>query len=330
MSRKGNRWAEAFKENFNVVGLAGAAALAAATLNPLPLLVGVVAEAAYLLFVPDSGWYQARLARRFDAEVEQRRRQLKEQVFPSLRPEMQERFTRLEATRDQINAQPVRGEEWFQEVQRKLDYLLEKFLMFGSKETQFRSYLRSALNDIRAARPGGGRRKSDAEFDREFQEMRGGGAAAGGAKTRRIPINQPGASGRERDDAPPASTPEHARWIQQSVAELQAHYEREAGEVKALLEAEQDLDTKAILEKRADVLERRHESFGKMGKILTNLHHQLELLEDTFGLINDQVRARSPEQVLADIDGVVWQTDTMTKLLEELAPYEQMADRLAA
>ena len=37
-------------------------------------------------------------------------------------------------------------------------------------------------------------------------------------------------------------------------------------------------------------------------------------------------RAR-PEQVLADIDDVVFQTKTMTELLEEMAPYENSLSR---
>ena len=310
---KVSRFAEAFRESFNVVGLAGAAAASAALLNPLPLLVGLVAEAAYLLFVPDSRWYQARLERRHDAEVARRREQLKNQTFPMLRREMQERFGRLEAARIQIEAQNAEDAAWFQDVRRKLDYLLEKFLLFAAKEAEFRSYLRTALNDVRGER--GGRKKNDAEWDAEFGLDR---------KTRRIPINQ---EPRKPEQGPALGETE--RWVRQAVGELQAHYDRDRAELAKRIEAEPDLDTKAVLEKRADVLERRHESAEKMGKILVNLHHQLELLEDTFGLINDQIRARSPEQVLADIDSVVWQTDSMTRLLEELAPLEQMAGRIA-
>src|SRR5947199_10758266 len=95
------RYVEALKENPNKVGLASALGLFVASWNPIPLLVGVVAEAAYLLFVPDSKWYEARLSRRHDAEVERRRRQLKDQLIPTLRPEMQDRFTRLEETRSE-------------------------------------------------------------------------------------------------------------------------------------------------------------------------------------------------------------------------------------
>ena len=107
------------------------------------------------------------------------------------------------------------------------------------------------------------------------------------------------------------------------VTEVQASYKRDIEQAQALQAKETDLNTKAVLDKRIQVLEQRSEGVGKIGRILTNLQYQLALLEDTFGLINDQIRARSPEQVLADIEGVVDQTDSMTQLLEELAPYEQ-------
>ena len=80
-------------------------------------------------------------------------------------------------------------------------------------------------------------------------------------------------------------------------------------------------DTLAILDKRMEVIKRRKEFVGKMEKILANLNRQLRLVEDTFGLINDEMRARSPEQLLIDIEEVVGQTDDMAQLLEEMAPY---------
>src|SRR4051812_11041859 len=101
-----DRHRQAFQESGNLVGLALAGALSLALLSPLPLLCGVVGEAAYLLFVPDTNWYEKRLAKKHDAEIEKRRRELKEKVMPLLRPDMQGRFTRLEEVRTQIGAQP--------------------------------------------------------------------------------------------------------------------------------------------------------------------------------------------------------------------------------
>ena len=303
MPNKPNRYLEAFKEGSNLVGLTTLVAASAALLTPLPLVAGLVAEAAYLLFVPDSKWYASRLSRRNDAEVEARRQQLKDQTLPLLDPDMQGRFTRLEEIRRQINTQAQQDQKWFQEVLRKLDYLLEKFLLFGAKEGEFRAYLGnvwldecSERNRQSAARPplprvGGGRPSS---------------ATPRSGQSPRIP-------------APPADR------VGQLVKDIQASYAADVAQVETLRQDETDENTKMVLDKRVEVLQQRTEGVGKIGRILTNLQYQLALLEDTFGLINDQIRARSPEQVLADIDGVVYQTDSMTKLLDELAPFEQMA-----
>ena len=146
---KRNRLQHAFQEHGNLLGLAGAAALSMATLNPLPVLIAVVAEAAYLLFVPDSQWYSARLSTRFDREVLARRAALKAETFPQIGRDVQDRFTRLEAIRSQVNStEDLDREQWFREVLRKLDYLLEQFLRFSLKEAQFRQYLQTVFDEV--------------------------------------------------------------------------------------------------------------------------------------------------------------------------------------
>ena len=310
-----NRYHEAFKEGFNVLGLAGLCAASAAMLNPLPLIGGIVAEAVYLLFVPDTKWYESRLAKRYDAEVNLRRQELKDRILPTLRPSMQQRFSRLEQTRQDIEAHPVEEGTWFREVLRKLDFLLEKFLLFAAKEAEYRGYLRSILSDVRgtlrppAAEPAtppiypdvrqGKQRGRQPQFGQIIPDQRNNFGASEPAMT---------------DDA--------------VIAEIEGSYQREIAKVKAQSEKEQDENTKAVLDTRLDILQRRSEFVGKVEKILTNLSNQLKLLEDTFGLINDEIRARSPEQILMDIEDVVTQANTMTDVLEELAPYEQMAARL--
>lgn len=303
MANKPNRYLEAFKENSNLVGLSTLVAASAALLTPLPLVAGLVAEAAYLLFVPDSKWYASRMSRRSDAEVEQRRQQLKAQTLPLLDPAMQGRFTRLEEIRRQINTQAQQDQKWFQEVLRKLDYLLEKFLLFGAKEAEFRAYLGNVwLDECGQNSPHLGARP---QYPR-----------AGGGRQSSAPRSS---------QAPRSIPPPPMDRVAQLVKDVQASYTSEVSEVEVLRKDEQDENTKMVLDKRIEVLQQRTEGVGKIGRILTNLQYQLALLEDTFGLINDQIRARSPEQVLADIDGVVYQTDSMTKLLDELAPFEQMA-----
>jgi hypothetical protein len=307
-----NRYLEAFKEGGNLLGLAGFAALSAATLNPLPLAVGVALEMVYLAFVPDTKWYQARLSKVFDADVEQRRQAIKDQVFKRLRPEMKERFARLEEMRREIGTQAADNETWFREVLRKLDFLLEKFLQFAAREAQFRNYLLAVLEEVRA----------DSSRSRVAQD----------APVAVIPGNFRGRQLKANRNPNQTSAPQAGedRWAQAVVAQVQAQYDAELGQIKQLVQAEAEAGTKAVLEKRVEVLSRRREFVGKIGRIMTNLNHQLCLLEETFGLISDEIRARPPEQVLADIEDVVSQTNAMTQTLEEMAPYEQMLERIAA
>ena len=322
-----NRYVEAFKEDFNIIGLAGAVALAAATLTPLLILPAFVLEAAYLIFVPDSRWYSSRLSARHDADIEAQRARIKAQIFPTLRPALQQRFERLEEVRRQIGTIALDEKKWFHEVLRKLDFLLDKFLQFAGKEVQFRAYLQTLLAEARGeAEPSPDvaqkAPRSGPWLDEAFNapprrgrnSMSPGGVARGPAAIARKTSVM-------REEAAD-------KWVQETVAEVQKCYDRDLHDLGALLRDESDDGTRAVLEKRVEVLNRRRDFIGKIGRILLNLTHQLELLEDTFGLISDEIRARPPEQVLADIEDVVTQTNTMTEVLEEMAPYEQSLARL--
>lgn len=278
-------------EGFNAVGLAGAAALSAALLNPLPLIGALVVEAAYLLFVPDSKWYERRLAAKYDQEVIDRRRKLRDQVFPSLSSTMQARFSRLEIMRDQIGTQSLDGRMIFREVLRKLDYLLEKFLLFASKEVQFENYLRSVADEVKHGPviPPPVQKRPNKKIVFQIEDMS------------------------ERDE-----------WVQDTVEVISEKYTDEIAGIDGLLAKDENLHNQAVLEKRKEVLTRRSQYVVKIGETLINVSHQLSLMEDTFGLINDEIRARSPEQVLADIEDVVFQTDSLTATLEDVAPFDTM------
>jgi len=289
-----NRTLEAFKESYNTIGVAALVAASAALLTPVPLLIGVVAEAVYLLFVPDSKWYLSRLDVRYDKEVIQRREKLKQEICPTLPQSVLARFSRLEAMRNQIGGQTFEGKKWFREVLRKLDYLMEKFLLFASKQVQFQTYLRSVLEETDngpAVAP------SPPPVPSQYKRV--------------IRRNDP--SG-ELDEA----------WIQETVKTIQGRYTSEIESIDTLLKKDENLHNQAVLDKRKDILNRRWQYVGQIGEILTNLNHQLHLMEDTFGLINDEIRARSPEQVLADIEDVVYQTDNLTETLQEVSPFDQM------
>ncbi len=110
--------------------------------------------------------------------------------------------------------------------------------------------------------------------------------------------------------------------MRQTVERVLASYAREVEEIDELLKDDENLHNQAVLDKRKEVIQRRSLYVGRIGESLTNLRHQLHLMEDTFGLINDEIRARSPEQVLADIEDVVFQTDSLTEALLDVAPME--------
>ena len=285
---------EAFKENFNTVGLASLAAISMATLNPLPLLVGIVAEAAYLLFVPDSKWYSDRLEERYDNEVKSRRDELKKDVWSTLSMDVQSRFNRLETLRAQMVSPTYKGQKVYRAVMRKLDYLLEKFLMFASKQVQFQQYLVQILSEVVPVVPGPPPAPHEDDDDRPRKAKK--------------PIVR-----RTFDD----------EGIKVTVHRIQAAYQAEIEKMSAQVASQDNLHNQALLEKRIEILGRRTQYVVRIGEILSNLQHQLDLMEDTFGLINDEIRARSPEQMLADIDDVVLQSDSLTEALQEVAPFDQ-------
>lgn len=287
-----NRYLEAFKESYNTIPLAGLFVLTAATFNPVPLLLGLVAETVYLLFMPDSKWYMDRLAARYDQEVIARREKLKQEVGPTLQPAVMARFSRLETMRNQIGSQTFEGKKWFREVLRKLDYLMEKFLLFASKQVQFQTYLKSVLEETDP-----------------------------GTVVKPPPLPGPMQRAVRRVD-PSGEVDED--WVLSTVDLIQKRYSAEIDGIDDIMKKDENLHNQAVLDKRKEVLTRRRQYVSQIGEILTNLNHQLHLMEDTFGLINDEIRARSPEQVLADIEDVVSQTDNLTETLQEVSPFDQM------
>ena len=172
---------------------------------------------------------------------------------------------------------------------RKLDYLLEKFLLFASKQVQFQQYLVQILAEVVPAIPGPPPAESS-------------------AKRNKTQV----ARGVFDDDS-----------IKVTVGKIQAAYHNEIEKMTAQIGSSENMHNQALLEKRIEILGRRTEYVSRIGDILSNLQHQLDLMEDTFGLINDEIRARSPEQMLVDIDDVVLQTDNLTEALQDVSPFDQ-------
>lgn len=287
----------AFAETPNLLGLASAFALSAAFLNPLPLLVGLAAEAGYLIFTPDSKWYTRLLEKRYQAEVDKRRAELKRQVFPYLTDGERERFERLEQSRSEIK--PNDDEKpYLRNVLRKLDYLLEKYLLFTGKRFEFQSYL---VNVRQQTIP------DNAPVFEIDDENRG-------KKKRRSSAKPPSTDNTAALDA----------WANGIVEDVKGFYEQETDRLMHQSSSAENLHNKALLEKRIEIMGRRGLYVQRIAEIFSNLTHQMKLMEDTLGLISDEIRARSPEQVLAEIDSVVNQSDVLTETLREMAPFDEL------
>jgi len=280
---------QAALEDFNLIGLASFFAVSCATLHPVPAIAGLVLEAGYLLLVPKSTWYGDRLDARYERQVALKREALKSTLFPQLSEDVRSRFGRLETARGQIRVQPGDQAHWYRAIVRKLDYLIEKFLLFSSKDVQFRNYLMSV------------RQEADA-----LQNQSG--------PTTPYPTRRPETRREIESDL----------WTKATVVEIQAAYDGETSSIDGLLTADENPHNQTVLKKRKDILLRRRVYVERIGDILTNLSLQVRLIEDTFGLINDEIRARSPEQVIADIDDVIDSTDVLTEALQRVAPFEEM------
>lgn len=154
MSRK---YIEAFKDGMNWIG--SGAVVAAGFLLPDPSLTPLVwlgYEAAYMLVVPNTPWFQRRLRRKREAALAHHREALRSQVWQSLLPEDRRRFEALERVRGEIEQQ-AKASSMPPEMLRQLDDLLQRFLEFGQKRAEYLDYLRGLMKQkvgITASRQG--------------------------------------------------------------------------------------------------------------------------------------------------------------------------------
>jgi hypothetical protein len=302
-----NPYKEAAKEAPNLLGLAGLAAASMAMLNPLPLIAGVVAETMYLLTIPDTNWYRRRMSLKedklFAEETLARREALKAQMLPLLDPTMVARYNKLEDARLQIEKDPTLKDEWYyHDILGKMDHLLERFLAFAGKDIQFRRYIQKLLSEAGAvAGP------TPPKITKQKRRL-------GDDEVRLI----------EQEEAPAPIGDNFDVWVQNAVKKITESYQGEQKQIQDLITLSAPDDrTSAVVQKRLEVIQRRADYIARIGKILINLNHQMKLLEDTFGLISDEIRARPPKEVLTDIEDVVFQTNIMSEALDEMSIFDE-------
>jgi hypothetical protein len=284
-----NRYIEAFKETHNAGALAAITAVSCATLSITPLLAGIVAEAAYLLFVPDTRWYKERLDRRQREADRKKLEELEASILGSVSAEVAQRYHRMKRLRENMNGMVQGDERWFADTLKQLDCLLHRYLQFAAKEEAYRTY----LNGLHVDAGSSASATQSANTARQVQGKRNG-----------------------------RNSPADSRSAEDTTERVIRAFEEELTDVRAQVEAEQDPSTQSVLQKRLEVLEKRREYVQKAFRTLINLRHQMQLFEDTFALINDELSVRSPEQILAEVEQVVMSTDTMMTALEEINTFE--------
>lgn len=299
MEKEPNKYVAALKDEFHLVGMAALFATCAVTAPIVFPFVALPLEAAYLLFAPDSAWLKNRLARKQEADAERKRQQMRRQILPTLALQDQVRFNSLEAARAEIERQesPTLG-SWYRQVVRQLDYLMEKFLLFASKKMEYRRYIVN-LAFTRARLEG-----------------------------RQVRLTIPELPG---DSFHPERVAERAARdtdIEMLLASILDDYDREIRQADREIQQEKDPQTQAILKTNREVLRRSRESADRLGRLLRNLEHQLELVVNTFDLINSQVRSSRPEQILEDVNAVVDQSENLTETLATFAPMDEALARL--
>jgi flavodoxin len=271
----------ALKEPAHIIGVGAVCAATFALLNPIPLAAGVIAEAAYLLFVPTSNWYRSRLDRADVLERKAKLSRLRDDVVASLGQEIAHRYERLEATRTTIMQSRADGSGLSSgDLDLKLDLLQQRFLEFASQRHNFSQHLKQVLDQL---------------WSRNIDSGKYSGKG-------------PMTNGR-------GTTEDVAAQINTFLGQDLATVTRDVAKTD-------DDSEKEILTQRQGVIQRRMDQLDKIAKAVSNIDKQMQLLEDTFGLIGDETHAQAPETIVTDVEEAVARSDALTKTIAELRPLQ--------
>lgn len=294
----------AFNEQENMIGMAVFAGLSIFLLNPIPLIIGAAIEVAYLLFVPDSNWYNNRLVARQKGIAKERREALKQKVYNSVGSEYWEKYTQLESVRTQLDDDYTSRPDW-RDVIDRLDTLLGKYLEFGLQDARLRQYLDSLSNQAEQGLPGLLKPKN-----KETTELRA-----------RLMQSQQAAEN---------FSDETVRWVETEMASIRLYFQSQINAIQQLINEEEariaagtgNANNRDTLQKRIEIQTMSLNQAEKIGQGLVNLNQQMALMEETIRLINGQIKSKQPGQVLLDIENLVDQSETVSNFLHDIAPFE--------
>lgn len=294
----------AFNEQENMIGMAAFAGLSIFLLNPIPLIIGAAIEVAYLLFVPDSNWYNNKLVARQKELAKERRDALKQKVYESGGQEYLEKYTQLESVRTQLDDDYTSRPDW-RDVIDRLDTLLGKYLEFSLQDARLRQYLDSLSDQAEQGLPGLLKPKN-----KETTELRA-----------RLMQSQQAAEN---------FSDETVRWVETEMASIRMYFQSQISAIQQLINEEEiriaagtgNANNRDTLQKRIEIQTMSLNQAEKIGQGLVNLNQQMALMEETIRLINGQIKSKQPGQVLLDIENLVDQSETVSNFLHDIAPFE--------
>lgn len=139
---------EAFQWQYNVIGLAGAAAFALISGTALPIILAAGVEMMYLAVVPQSSAFR-RLVRSWKyAEQKKQHDERVRQMQMQLSPMVRDRFIKLQTICAAIRQNYARlsstSQIFVDQVSQRLDGLLHSFLRLATAGTMYSEYLQKA------------------------------------------------------------------------------------------------------------------------------------------------------------------------------------------
>ena len=147
-SEEPNYLAEAFKSQYNLIGLGTAVGFCVLSLSPLPLLVALGAELVVLPLVSGSGRFQrlvrARRSEEKEAEVHQKNATEASQMLQFIPEVERQHYGRLEAVAEEIRrnykGMTETSQMLLEQLAEKLDFLLAFYLRMRYSLTRYQSY----------------------------------------------------------------------------------------------------------------------------------------------------------------------------------------------
>lgn len=142
---------EAFQWQYNVIGLAGAAAAAVVTGTALPILLAAGVELMYLATVPNMPRFQRLIRSKKYAEEKRQHDENLRQTFNALAPEVRDRYRHLEGIADSIrnnyNRLSSTSQVFVGQLEKQLRGLLASYVRMASADAQHVQYLQSTNPD---------------------------------------------------------------------------------------------------------------------------------------------------------------------------------------